>query len=107
MDKKTPKTHSIEIIPNSSEGKSSSEIFEEEELDWEMDQQVVAPTSEEELLKKPRYGFNDMHSNYFGALQDELKELLQLKDPDSVPSNQRNSLRIQYEDSHFNPESYM
>ncbi len=40
-----------------------------EEIDWEMEQNIPEVIPDSVLLKKPHYGFDLKYSNYFEALQ--------------------------------------
>uniref|UniRef100_A0A7S0HWJ0 CS domain-containing protein n=1 Tax=Hanusia phi TaxID=3032 RepID=A0A7S0HWJ0_9CRYP len=85
---------------------------EEEDVDevfeWEVDQNL--PEEEpEDILRRSKYGFNDRHQGVFKDRQEFQSEVVDLIDPDAVPSSERTALRMKDEDEKFgdNFEHYL
>ncbi|PRP83671.1 hypothetical protein PROFUN_03826 [Planoprotostelium fungivorum] len=87
---------------------SIDEDWEDEDIDWEIDQTLSsAPLDPSDLLGKPKYGFKNHACNYFSPLQADLRDFLEIPEPDAIPSTQRSDLRIQLENDKWNPDHYM
>jgi len=104
LEKKNPQ--SLPIISEIGERDPTQED-NDEELDWEMEQNLPPQLSADELLRKPHYGFNNQYVAYFQPLQDDIKEILELPTPDEIPAEQRSTLRLDCENRKFEPEYYM
>ncbi|KAK3102147.1 hypothetical protein FSP39_009168 [Pinctada imbricata] len=76
-----------------------------ENFDWHIEQhpfQEVAIS-----LDAPKYGFANQRSGVFNILKDEVYEVVDIKDPDSVPACKRRQLRLEAENAKFDPEYYL
>ncbi len=88
------------------ENPEDSDDEEEEEFDWQIEQEVF--NEEEKVsLEAPRYGFAGKRQGVLGRLQDELHDVIDLKDADKVPMRERRSLRMEDEQQHFSDDHYL
>lgn len=99
----------VQIVNNKEEIiiDENNEEENEKEIDWEVEQTLRSDPSPEILLSKPHYGFNNQYCMYFEPLMDEIKEIIDLDNPDSTPPSQRFSIRVQLENEKFDPDYYM
>ncbi|CAG5135924.1 unnamed protein product [Candidula unifasciata] len=123
----TPKAHAcrnreIEVLGNSDEQPcdskskiveahgevkvSDDEAADDDEFDWFLEQKINESPCHV-LTKGPSYGFAHRKSNVLQDLITGIPELLDLKDPDHVPSNERRALRELQENEQFNCEHYL
>uniref|UniRef100_A0A671SIJ8 Protein SHQ1 homolog n=1 Tax=Sinocyclocheilus anshuiensis TaxID=1608454 RepID=A0A671SIJ8_9TELE len=66
-------------------GGGCEEEDEEEEFDWQIEQEVYTETPAETLKEYHNYGFGNLRSGvFFARLQEELNEVIDLKDPDNT-----------------------
>ncbi|NWQ95232.1 SHQ1 protein, partial [Burhinus bistriatus] len=93
----------VEEIAASAE--SSEE--EEEEFDWEIEQTPYKESEESMLPLQYRYGFGNLRSGVFQRLQDELSDVIDLKDPDQTPVDERRRKRLAAEAAKFEPDHYL
>ena len=77
----------------------------ESEFDWFLEQNI--PDEEERASSLAAYGFASQHSGLFAKLAEELREVLDVKDPDHQTLAQRRTSRIECENDEFNPEHYL
>ncbi|CAN0180364.1 unnamed protein product, partial [Discosporangium mesarthrocarpum] len=61
----------------------------------------------EPVLAPPTYGFNNRFSDFFGPLQDQLRDVVQLPNPDRMMPASRKPLRLADEDRRFRPDRYL
>ncbi|XP_007945522.1 protein SHQ1 homolog [Orycteropus afer afer] len=91
----------------------ASEVSEEavedddEGFDWEIEQTPYEEVSESDLNLQCHYGFGNLRSGVFQRLQDELSEVIDIKDPDSVPAAERRQKRLAAELAKFDPDHYL
>uniref|UniRef100_A0A8C3YSF5 Protein SHQ1 homolog n=1 Tax=Catagonus wagneri TaxID=51154 RepID=A0A8C3YSF5_9CETA len=90
-----------------------SEVSEEgvedddEEFDWEIEQCPYEEVPESALDPECRYGFGNLRSGVFQRLQDELSDVVDIKDPDFTPAAERRQKRIAAELAKFDPDHYL
>ncbi|NXA33360.1 SHQ1 protein, partial [Eudromia elegans] len=84
-----------------------SEEEEEDDFDWEIEQTPYEETAESTLQQKYCYGFGNLHSAVLQRLQDELTEVIDIKDPDQVPVSERRRKRLAAEMAKFDPDHYL
>ncbi|XP_053155488.1 protein SHQ1 homolog isoform X2 [Hemicordylus capensis] len=77
---------------------------EEEEFDWEIEQ---TPYDENNLCLSCSYGFGNLKSGVFRRLQDELGEVIDIKNPDLIPTTERREKRLAAEVVKFDPDHYL
>ncbi|XP_063629559.1 protein SHQ1 homolog [Cydia splendana] len=53
------------------------------------------------------YGFADKITNEFHEIGSEFPQIFELKNPETVPKDERNGLRVEYEDSKFSSDHYL
>ncbi|XP_058419125.1 protein SHQ1 homolog isoform X1 [Diceros bicornis minor] len=80
---------------------------DDEELDWEIEQSPYEEVSESALSPQCRYGFGNLRSGVFQRLQDELSEVIDIKDPDFTPAAERRQKRLAAELAKFDPDHYL
>ncbi|NWV03332.1 SHQ1 protein, partial [Ptilonorhynchus violaceus] len=85
---------------------ASAELSEEneEEFDWEMEQ---IPYEESTTPLQHPYGFGNLRSGVFQRLQDELSDVIDIKDPDQTPAEERRRKRLAAEAAKFEPDHYL
>ncbi|NWZ92481.1 SHQ1 protein, partial [Nesospiza acunhae] len=85
---------------------ASAELCEEneEEFDWEMEQ---IPFEESPPPLQHPYGFGNLRSGVFQRLQDELSDVIDIKDPDQTPAEERRRGRLAAEAAKFEPDHYL
>ncbi|NWR08892.1 SHQ1 protein, partial [Paradoxornis webbianus] len=77
---------------------------DEEEFDWEMEQ---IPYEESTPALQHPYGFGNLRSGVFQRLQDELSDVIDIKDPDQTPAQERRRKRLAAEAAKFEPDHYL
>ncbi|KFZ68277.1 Protein SHQ1, partial [Podiceps cristatus] len=80
---------------------------EEEEFDWEIEQTPYKESAENTLPLQYRYGFGNLRSGVFQRLQDELSDVIDIKDPDQTPGDERRRQRLAAEAAKFEPDHYL
>ncbi|NXP10860.1 SHQ1 protein, partial [Thinocorus orbignyianus] len=80
---------------------------EEEEFDWEIEQIPYNESAENALPLQYRYGFGNLRSGVFQRLQDELSDVIDIKDPDQTPVDERRRKRLAAEADKFDPDHYL
>ncbi|KAM6413641.1 protein SHQ1 homolog [Rhynochetos jubatus] len=88
---------------------ASAELSEEEEevFDWEIEQTPYKESVESTLPLQHRYGFGNLRSGVFQRLQDELSDVIDVKDPDHTPVDERRRKRLAAEAAKFEPDHYL
>ncbi|XP_074770290.1 protein SHQ1 homolog [Athene noctua] len=82
-------------------------IVEEEEFDWEIEQTPYQESVENTLPLQHCYGFGNLRSGVFQRLQDELSDVIDIKDPDQTPADERRRKRLAAETAKFDPDHYL
>ncbi|XP_026578220.1 protein SHQ1 homolog [Pseudonaja textilis] len=80
---------------------------EEEEFDWEIEQTLQKDNMEDSLCPSCSYGFGSQKSGVFRRLQDELNEVIDVKNPDITPASERREKRLAAEAAKFDPDHYL
>ncbi|CAD7684978.1 unnamed protein product [Nyctereutes procyonoides] len=80
---------------------------EDEEFDWEIEQSPYEEASESALNPQYHYGFGNLRSGVFQRLQDELSDVIDIKDPDFTPAAERRQKRLAAELAKFDPDHYL
>ncbi|KFO77837.1 Protein SHQ1, partial [Cuculus canorus] len=80
---------------------------EEEEFDWEIEQTPYKESAENTLPLQYRYGFGNLRSGVFFRLQDELSDVIDVRDPDQTPVDGRRRKRLAAEAAKFDPDHYL
>uniref|UniRef100_A0A672NVG9 Protein SHQ1 homolog n=1 Tax=Sinocyclocheilus grahami TaxID=75366 RepID=A0A672NVG9_SINGR len=88
-------------------GGGCEEEDEEEEFDWQIEQEVYTETPAETLKEYHKYGFGNLRSGVFARLQEELNEVIDLKDPDNTAPELRRHNRLEAETTIFCADHYM
>ncbi|NXI35266.1 SHQ1 protein, partial [Galbula dea] len=88
---------------------TSAELSEEEEeFDWEIEQTPYEESAESITLPlQYRYGFGNLRSGVFQRLQDELSDVIDVKEPDQTPVDERRRKRLAAEAAKFDPDHYL
>ncbi|KAG8510557.1 Protein SHQ1 [Galemys pyrenaicus] len=91
----------------------ASEVSEEgvedddEEFDWEIEQSPYEEVPESALNPQCHYGFGNLRSGVFQRLQDELSDVIDIKDPDFTPAAERRQKRLAAELAKFDSDHYL
>ncbi|EDK99375.1 SHQ1 homolog (S. cerevisiae), isoform CRA_c, partial [Mus musculus] len=80
---------------------------EDEEFDWEIEQTPYEEVSESTLQSQCHYGFGNLRAGVVQRLQDELSEVIDIKDPDFTPVTERRQKRLAAELAKFDPDHYL
>nr|XP_056702722.1 protein SHQ1 homolog [Euleptes europaea] len=80
---------------------------EEEEFDWEIEQIPYEESREDCLCSSCGYGFGNQKSGVFRRLQEELSEVIDIKNPDATPTDERRKQRLVAEGAKFDPDHYL
>ncbi|NWI12333.1 SHQ1 protein, partial [Crypturellus soui] len=80
---------------------------EDDDFDWEIEQTPYEETAESTLQQKYCYGFGNLHSAVLQRLQDELTDVIDIKDADRVPVSERRRKRLAAEAAKFDPDHYL
>ncbi|XP_076105320.1 protein SHQ1 homolog [Mytilus galloprovincialis] len=95
----------IEVLNESTDDRQAEKEEEEEEFDWHIEQ---TPYNEKELsLDCPKYGFANQKSGVFTRLQDEIVEIVDLKNPDQCSISDRREKREMAEQQKFDKDYYL
>uniref|UniRef100_A0A3Q2XUJ3 Protein SHQ1 homolog n=1 Tax=Hippocampus comes TaxID=109280 RepID=A0A3Q2XUJ3_HIPCM len=92
---------------NCHESGANDDAEDEEESDWQVEQEVYVERSEEELSALQKYGFGNKRSGVFGRLQEELSDVVDVKNPDSTTTTERRRARLEAEAEAFSPDHYL
>ncbi|XP_053325244.1 protein SHQ1 homolog [Spea bombifrons] len=80
---------------------------DDEEFDWQIEQTPFEEPLESALNPQCSYGFGNLRSGVFGRLQDELNDIIDLRDPDITPVSERTQRRLAAEKDKFDPDHYL
>ncbi|XP_064217983.1 protein SHQ1 homolog isoform X1 [Aotus nancymaae] len=83
------------------------EVVDDEDFDWEIEQTPYEEISESALNPQCHYGFGNLRSGVFQRLQDELSDVVDVKDPDFTPAVERRQKRLAAELAKFDPDHYL
>lgn len=86
---------------------AEEEEEEEEEFDWEIEQTLYKEAAEGPVPLQCYYGFGNLRSGVFQRLQDELSDVIDVKDPDQTPTDERKMKRLEAEAAKFDPDHYL
>ncbi|KAM7423171.1 hypothetical protein PAMA_010954 [Pampus argenteus] len=96
-----------DISTDCSEGVGDDEEEDEEDFDWQVEQEVYTESSEEEMRTLQKYGFGNQRSGVFARLQEELSEVIDVKNPERTTVAERRQARLEVEASAFSPDHYL
>lgn len=80
---------------------------EDADFDWEIEQTPYEEVSESSLQSQCHYGFGNLRAGVVQRLQDELSEVIDIKDPDFTPVTERRQKRLAAELAKFDPDHYL
>uniref|UniRef100_A0A8C9A7V2 Protein SHQ1 homolog n=1 Tax=Prolemur simus TaxID=1328070 RepID=A0A8C9A7V2_PROSS len=80
---------------------------DDERFDWEIEQTPYEEVSESALNPQCHYGFGNLRSGVVQRLQDELSDVIDIKDPDFTPAAERRQKRLAAELAKFDPDHYL
>ncbi|XP_063071345.1 protein SHQ1 homolog [Engraulis encrasicolus] len=89
------------------EEQGDEEDEEEEEFDWQVEQTAYCEQPEEELQRLQKYGFGNLRSGVFTRLQEELSDVIDVKDPDGTSPAARRRARLEAERNKFDADHYL
>uniref|UniRef100_A0ABM5FJF0 Protein SHQ1 homolog n=1 Tax=Pogona vitticeps TaxID=103695 RepID=A0ABM5FJF0_9SAUR len=90
-----------------SDAGNDEDVEEEEDFDWEIEQTPYEEIKESPLCSPCTYGFGNQKSGVFARLQDELNDVIDVKDPDTTPAAERRERRLAAEAAKFDPDHYL
>ncbi|KAF3855811.1 hypothetical protein F7725_016534 [Dissostichus mawsoni] len=97
-----------DVSTGCSEGAGDADEDEdEEEFDWQVEQEEYKESSEEELGALQKYGFGNQRSGVFARLQEELTDVIDVKNPEGATAAERRRGRLEVEASDFSPDHYL
>ncbi|XP_061543858.1 protein SHQ1 homolog [Phycodurus eques] len=96
-----------DINPDCSESVDNDEAEDEEDFDWQVEQEVYVERSEEGLSDLQKYGFGNQRYGVFARLQEELSDVIDVKNPDRTTIAERRQARMHAEASAFSPDHYL
>ncbi|XP_030062744.1 protein SHQ1 homolog [Microcaecilia unicolor] len=83
-----------------------ADLEEDEDFDWQIEQTPFEETAD--VLNPPcSYGFGNLRSGVFKRLQDELSDVIDLKDPDATLPADCRQKRLAAEDAKFDASHYL
>uniref|UniRef100_A0A4W5RFJ1 Uncharacterized protein n=1 Tax=Hucho hucho TaxID=62062 RepID=A0A4W5RFJ1_9TELE len=80
---------------------------DEDEFDWQVEQQVDMETSKEQLIELQKYGFGNKMSGVFTKLQEELSDVIDIRNSDRTTASERRRERLDAETSIFCHDHYL
>ncbi|CAO2606032.1 Protein SHQ1 homolog [Lemmus lemmus] len=80
---------------------------DESDFDWEIEQTPYEEVPESALQSQCHYGFGNLRAGVVQRLQDELSEVIDIKDPDFTPMSERRQKRLAAELAKFDPDHYL
>ncbi|TNM88361.1 hypothetical protein fugu_004615, partial [Takifugu bimaculatus] len=80
---------------------------EEDEFEWQVEQEVYKETSEEELRSMQMYGFGNKRSGVFARLQEELSDVIDVRNPEQTSAGERRRARLEAEAAAFSADHYL
>lgn len=99
----------VEEIPVSSsvDAERDDDEEEEEEFDWQIEQLVYQEPPEEQLAQMHTYGFGNQRAGVFTRLQEELTDVIDLKNPEGSTAVERRQARVDAETLAFSSDHYL
>ncbi|XP_048212121.1 protein SHQ1 homolog [Perognathus longimembris pacificus] len=87
----------------------SEEVVEDDddEFSWDIEQTPYEEVPGSALNPQCYYGFGNLRSGVLQRLQDELSEIIDVKDPDFTPAAERRQKRLAAELAKFDPDHYL
>ncbi|XP_034296454.1 protein SHQ1 homolog [Pantherophis guttatus] len=101
------KSRSAKPLVEEMDAPDEENMEEEEEFDWEIEQTLQKDNLEDSLCPSGSYGFGSQKSGVFRRLQDELNEVVDVKNPDITPASERREKRLEAEAAKFDPDHYL
>ncbi|XP_042195491.1 protein SHQ1 homolog isoform X2 [Callorhinchus milii] len=80
---------------------------DEDEFDWEIEQSPFVDLEENIASSGCPYGFGNLRWGVFKRLQNELSDVIDLKEPDSTTWEERRQLRLAAEEAKFDSDHYL
>ncbi|CAL8337103.1 unnamed protein product [Merluccius merluccius] len=80
---------------------------DEEEFDWQVEQEVYTESSEAELASLQKYGFGNQRAGVFARLQEELGDVIDVRNPDATTAAERRRARREAEALDFSSDHYL
>ncbi|KAM4740512.1 protein SHQ1 homolog [Anableps anableps] len=96
-----------DVCGGSETARDGGEEEDEEEFDWQLEQEVYTDRSEEELGALQKYGFGNQRSGVFTRLQEELGDVIDVKNPEGSSASERRRARLEAEALAFSSDHYL
>ncbi|XP_072928494.1 protein SHQ1 homolog isoform X2 [Hemitrygon akajei] len=88
-------------------GPPANAEIEDEEFDWEIEQTPYEEFEKDVFNSSYSYGFGNLRSGVFRRLQNELSDVIDLKEPDSTTPVERRQRRLAAEEAKFDSDHYL
>ncbi|KAG7261044.1 hypothetical protein CRUP_025183 [Coryphaenoides rupestris] len=89
------------------DGDDDGEGEDEEEFDWQVEQEAYTERSEAELASLQKYGFGNQRAGVFARLQEELSDVIDVRNPDGTTAAERRRARRDAEMRDFSSDHYL
>ncbi|KAM4650969.1 protein SHQ1 homolog [Discoglossus pictus] len=80
---------------------------EDDDFDWQIEQTPYEEPTADVLHLQYTYGFGNLRTGVFKRLQEELNDIIDLRDPDITPASERTRRRLAAEQDKFDPDHYL
>ncbi|KAM9324427.1 protein SHQ1 homolog [Gastrophryne carolinensis] len=80
---------------------------DDDDFDWQIEQTLYEDLTNDEINSQCSYGFGNLRVGVFKRLQEELNDVIDLRDPDTTPAAERTSRRLEAEKAKFDPDHYL
>lgn len=97
----------VEEVTVSSSADAEDIDEDEEEFDWQIEQKVFQETPEEQLAQMHTYGFGNQRAGVFTRLQEELADVIDIKNPEGTTAAERRQARVEAEALVFSSDHYL
>ncbi|XP_062923973.1 protein SHQ1 homolog [Mobula hypostoma] len=88
-------------------GQPANAEIEDEEFEWEIEQTPCEEFEKNVFNSSYSYGFGNLRSGVFRRLQNELSDVIDLKEPDSTTPVERRQRRLAAEEAKFDSDHYL
>ncbi|XP_072136686.1 protein SHQ1 homolog isoform X1 [Mobula birostris] len=88
-------------------GQPANAEIEDEEFEWEIEQTPYEEFEKNDFNSSYSYGFGNLRSGVFRRLQNELSDVIDLKEPDSTTPVERRQRRLAAEEAKFDSDHYL
>lgn len=97
----------VEEVNGASSADAEGDNEDDEEFDWQIEQQVYEETPAEQLTQMHMYGFGNRRAGVFTRLQEELTDVIDVKNPEGTTAAERRRARVEAEALAFSADHYL